>query len=29
MNGWILLADSVDWPPVAEEARAYVAARNA
>jgi TfoX/Sxy family transcriptional regulator of competence genes len=29
MNGWILLADSVDWPPVVEEARAYVAAQNA
>ena len=22
MNGWILLGDSVDWPPVVEEARA-------
>src|SRR3954452_12019790 len=29
MNGWILLADSVDWPPVVEEARAYVAAQHA
>ena len=29
MNGWIVLADSVDWPPVVEEARAYVAAQNA
>ena len=29
MNGWIVLGDSVDWPPVVEEARAYVAAQNA
>ena len=29
MNGWILLSNSVDWPPVVEEARAYVAAVNA
>jgi TfoX/Sxy family transcriptional regulator of competence genes len=29
MNGWIVLADSVDWPPVVEEARAHVAAQNA
>jgi hypothetical protein len=28
MNGWILLGDSVDWPPVVEEARAHVAAQN-
>jgi hypothetical protein len=24
MNGWNLLGDSVDWPPVVEEARAFV-----
>ena len=24
MNGWILLGDSADWPPVVEEARAFV-----
>ena len=29
MNGWIVLDDSVDWPPVVEEARAHVAAQNA
>jgi TfoX/Sxy family transcriptional regulator of competence genes len=29
MNGWILLAATVDWPSVVEEARAYVAAQNA
>lgn len=29
MNGWIVLSESVDWPPVVEEARAYVAAQNA
>ena len=29
MNGWIVLADSVDWSPILEEARAYVAAQNA
>jgi TfoX/Sxy family transcriptional regulator of competence genes len=29
MNGWIVLGDSSDWPPVVEEARAYVAAQNA
>ena len=29
MNGWIVLADSVDWPAVVEEARAYVAAQTA
>jgi len=29
MNGWILLGPSLDWPPVVEEARAYVAAQNA
>ena len=29
MNGWIVLGDSVDWPPVVEEARAHVAAQNA
>ena len=28
MNGWIVLGDSVDWPPLAEEARAFVAAQN-
>jgi hypothetical protein len=28
MNGWILLGDSVNWPLVVEEARAYVAAQN-
>ena len=27
MNGWILLADSVDWPAVVEVARAHVAAQ--
>ena len=26
MNGWIVLGDSADWPPVVEEARGYVAA---
>jgi hypothetical protein len=29
MNGWILVGDSVDWPPVIEEARAFVAAQQA
>ena len=29
MNGWIVARPSVDWPPVVEEARAYVAAQNA
>jgi TfoX/Sxy family transcriptional regulator of competence genes len=29
MNGWILLGDSIDWPPVIEEARAFVAAQSA
>jgi hypothetical protein len=29
MNGWIVLDDSAEWPPVVEEARAYVAAQNA
>jgi TfoX/Sxy family transcriptional regulator of competence genes len=29
MNGWIVLADSVGWPAVVEEARAFVAAQNA
>ena len=29
MNGWIVLGDPVDWPPVVEEARAHVAAQNA
>jgi TfoX/Sxy family transcriptional regulator of competence genes len=29
MNGWILLGASLDWPPVVEDARAYVAAQNA
>jgi hypothetical protein len=24
MNGWILLGNSADWPPVVEEARAFV-----
>jgi len=27
MNGWIVLGDSADCPPVVEEARAYVAAQ--
>jgi TfoX/Sxy family transcriptional regulator of competence genes len=29
MNGWIVVADSVDWPRVVEEARGYVASQNA
>ena len=29
MNGWIVVAPSVDWPPVVQEAGAYVAAQNA
>src|SRR3954453_23515306 len=29
MNGWILVGDSVDWPPVIEEARAFVASQQA
>src|SRR3954470_15462415 len=29
MNGWIVLAESVDWPPVVEEARPHGAAQNA
>jgi TfoX/Sxy family transcriptional regulator of competence genes len=29
MNGWIMLGDSVEWLPVVDEARAYVAAQNA
>ena len=29
MNGWILLGETVAWPPVVEEARAFVAAQNA
>src|SRR6059058_5764505 len=28
MNGWIVLDGSVDWPPVVEESRAFVAALN-
>jgi hypothetical protein len=28
MNGWIVLGDAVDWPPVVEEARGFVAAQN-
>src|SRR4051794_12021382 len=28
MNGWIVLAGSLDWLPVVEEARAFVAAQN-
>ena len=29
MNGWIVLDDAADWPPVVQEAGAYVAAQNA
>src|SRR5690349_16676132 len=29
MNGWIVLADSVDWPSVVADARDHVAAQNA
>ena len=29
MNGWIVVDESVDWPPVVQEAGAYVAAQNA
>src|SRR3954447_19586662 len=29
MNGWILVGGSIDWPPVIEEARAFVAAQQA
>ena len=29
MNGWIVLDDSADWSPLAEEARSFVAAQNA
>ena len=29
MNGWIVLADSVEWQPVVQEAGDYVAAQNA
>jgi len=29
MNGWIVLGDDVDWAPLTEEARAFVAAQNA
>jgi TfoX/Sxy family transcriptional regulator of competence genes len=29
MNGWILLGDAVEWAPVVEEARAFVAEQNA
>lgn len=28
MNGWIVLAHTVDWPAVVEEARGFVAAQN-
>jgi TfoX N-terminal domain len=29
MNGWIVLAETSEWPPLVEEARAFVAAQNA
>ncbi|MCW2699896.1 MAG: hypothetical protein JWQ45_1431 [Blastococcus sp.] len=29
MNGWIVLGDSIDWTPVVEESRAFVAAQSA
>src|SRR3978361_1095205 len=28
MNVWILLAETSEWPPLIEEARAFVAAQN-
>ena len=28
MNGWVVVAETADWPPLVEEARAFVAAQN-
>jgi hypothetical protein len=27
MNGWVVVSPAVDWPPLVEEARAFVAAQ--
>jgi hypothetical protein len=29
MNGWVVVAPSADWPPLVEEARAFVATQHA
>jgi hypothetical protein len=29
MNGWLVVASNAEWPPLIEEARAFVAAQNA
>jgi TfoX/Sxy family transcriptional regulator of competence genes len=29
MNGWVLVDDAVDWPPLVEEARAFVESQQA
>ena len=29
MNGWLVLGDSAPWPPLVDEARAWVEAQNA
>jgi hypothetical protein len=29
MNGWVVVSPDADWPPLVEEARAYVAAQTA
>jgi hypothetical protein len=29
MNGWLVLGSGAEWPPLIEEARAFVAAQNA
>ena len=29
MNGWVVVAETAEWPPLIEEARAFVAAQNA
>jgi TfoX/Sxy family transcriptional regulator of competence genes len=28
MNGWVVVDDALDWPPLVEEARAFVAAQS-
>ena len=29
MNGWVVVAETADWPPLVDEARAFVATQNA